>query len=177
MARSETKRAETKTTAAPGRAVGRSARPLHRTPIAMALVLSGGFLGAAAREAIEQALPAANGRFPLATFLINLAGAFALGLLLEALVRAGDDVGTRRRARLIGGTGFCGAFTTYSTFAVETVQLGRAGHPATAALYAIATVIGGLITATAGIAVAAARHRRSVARLPVDPDLDSENPR
>jgi CrcB protein len=143
----------------------------------MALVAGGGFLGAAAREATEQALPGASGGFPLATFLINLSGAFALGLLLEALARSGDDVGGRRRARLIAGTGFCGAFTTYSTFAVETVQLGRAGHPGTAVLYAIATVIGGLATTIVGIAAAAKGHGWRDARLPGDPDVEIERQR
>jgi CrcB protein len=162
--------------AAPGRR--RSARPLHFTPAAMALVLAGGFVGAAAREAVEQALHSSSGGFPWATFLINLAGAFILGLLLEALVRAGQDSGWRRGARLLGGTGVCGGFTTYSTFALEAVQLGRAGHVAIAALYVAATVIGGLITTTAGIAVASApAGRRRHAALPIDPDLDREAPR
>ncbi|HET9690947.1 MAG TPA: CrcB family protein, partial [Acidimicrobiales bacterium] len=94
------------------------ARRLHHTPTAMALVVVGGFAGAGGREAVEQALPPSPGAFPVATFAINLAGAFVLGALLEALVRAGDDTGWRRRARLVAGTGFCGAFTTYSTLAV-----------------------------------------------------------
>lgn len=155
----------------------RHARPLHRTPGAMAMVLAGGFFGAAAREAVEQALPTARGAFPVATFAINLTGAFILGALLEALVRAGDDAGWRRRARLAAGTGFCGAFTTYSTFAVETVQLGRADQPGTAVLYALVTVVGGLVAVTAGLATAAAGHRRRLARLPDDPDVDVEEPR
>lgn len=151
----------------------RPPRPLHRTPAAVALVLAGGFLGAGAREATEQAVPDPHGGFPLATFLNNLAGAFALGLLLEALVRAGDDTGYIQRARLLAGTGFCGAFTTYSTFAVEIVQLGRADHPGTAVVYAIATVVGGLATTLAGITAATAGHRWRDARLPLDPDVDS----
>lgn len=154
------------------------ARPLHLSAAAMVLVVAGGFVGAAAREAVEQALPSASGGFPAATFLINLAGAYILGALLEGLVRAGDDSGWRRRARLYAGTGACGAFTTYSTFAVEAVQLGRGGHAATAAVYVVATVVGGLVAATAGIAGASALTRgRRHAALPVDPDIDPEVPR
>lgn len=136
------------------------------------LVVCGGAPGAAAREAVEQALPPAGRAFPAATFLINLVGAFVLGLLLEALVRSGDDAGWRRRARLIGGTGFCGAFTTYSTLAVETVQLARHGAWPVAVGYLVASVAGGLLAAAAGIAMGAAHARSSRAGLPVDPDVD-----
>ncbi|MCU4186250.1 fluoride efflux transporter CrcB [Acidiferrimicrobium sp. IK] len=143
----------------------------------MTVVVAGGFLGAAAREAVEQALPTARGGFPAATFAINVCGAFILGALLEALVRAGDDSGWRRRTRLMAGTGFCGAFTTYSTFAVETVQLVRAGRLGTAILYGLATVVTGLLATTAGIGVAGSGRRRRAARLPVDPDIDVDGAR
>ena len=134
--------------------------------------MCGGVLGAAAREAIEQAMPTARRGFPTATFLINVGGAFILGVMLEALVRSGDDVGWRRKARLFGGTGFCGAFTTYSTLAVETVQLARQGAWSTAGAYVVASVICGFAAAAAGIVVAAPRGRWSGAALPVDPDVD-----
>lgn len=147
---------------------------LHLRPAAVAAVLGGGLLGAGAREAVERALPAGAGSFPTATFVINLSGAFVLGVLLEALVRAGADDGWRRAARLAGGTGFCGAFTTYSTFAVESVQLGRHGAWWLAVGYVAASVIGGLLASVAGVAVGAAHARWTVAALPVDPDLDSE---
>jgi fluoride exporter len=104
--------------------------------------------------------------------MVNLSGAFILGLLLEALVRSGEDVGWRRRARLAGGTGFCGGFTTYSTLAVETVQLARHGVWSTAALYVVVSVLGGLVAAVAGILVGAAHARWSTTWLPVDPDVD-----
>lgn len=139
----------------------------------MALVVVGGCFGAAAREAVEQALPSAAGGFPVATFVINLAGAAVLGLLIEALVRSGDDSGWRRRVRLGVGTGFCGAFTTYSTFAVEATQLGRVGDVGTAVAYVVATVVGGLLMAAAGVWLAAAGVTRRPARaMPVDPDLE-----
>lgn len=138
----------------------------------MALVMCGGVLGAAARQAIEQALPATRRGFPAATLLINLAGAFVLGVLLEALVRSGEDAGWRRRARLVGGTGFCGAFTTYSSLAVETVQLARHGVWSTAAAYLAVSVVGGLLAAAGGIVTGAAHARWTAALLPVDPDVD-----
>jgi CrcB protein len=148
-------------------------RPLHLRPVAVVLVVCGGLFGAAAREVLEQALPAAKHGFPAATFIINLSGAFVLGCLLEALVRSGDDVGWRRRARLAGGTGFCGAFTTYSTFAVESVQLARHGDWSIAVLYVISSLVGGLMLVALGIAVAAWHaRRRAAARRPMGPDVD-----
>ena len=150
-----------------------SAKPLHLSPLSTVLVICGGALGAAVREAIEQALPSSSRGFPAATLLINLAGAFVLGVLIEALVRSGDDGGWRRRARLAGGTGFCGAFTTYSTLAIETVQLARHGAWSTDVAYVAASVIGGLVAAALGIAVGAAHGRWTTAGLPVDPDVDA----
>jgi CrcB protein len=147
-------------------------RPLHLRPAALAQVIFGGVFGAAARDVIEQARPTPKGEFPLATWLINLAGAFVLGALLEALARAGDDSGRRRAGRLTAGTGFVGAFTTYSTFAVESDLLVRGGHVTLALAYVLLTVLGGLVAVTAGIAAASGRHRRTQASLPVDPDLD-----
>ena len=138
--------------------------------------MAGGVGGAAAREAIEQAMRSPRDGFPVATFVINLCGALALGFLLEVLVRAGDDSGWRRRARLLAGTGFCGAFTTYSTFAVESVQLGHHGAWPTAVAYVVASVVGGVATAAAGVALGAARARGSVAELPLDPDTDRTAP-
>lgn len=151
-------------------------RPLHQRADAIISVLAGGILGAAARETVEQALPTAARGFPVATFIINLAGAFVLGGLLEALARTDGAAGWQRLVRLGGGTGFCGGFTTYSTLAVETVQLGRHGAPATAVLYIAASVLGGLLAVWVGIATGAAVARTRALpghpELPFDPDID-----
>lgn len=137
----------------------------------MLAVLAGGFLGAAARELVAQALPHRAGTLPWATLAVNLSGALVLGALLEALVRAGEDTGIRRRIRLTAGTGFLGAFTTYSTFAVESDLLIRAGHGAAAVAYLALTVVGGLAAVVAGVAAGAARGRLTLRELPVDPDV------
>ena len=77
-------------------------------------------------------------RWPLGTLLVNLVGSLVLG----ALVGAGVD----GSALALLGTGFCGALTTYSAFAVQSVALGaRAG-----AAYVGATVGGCLLLATLG---------------------------
>lgn len=136
------------------------ARPLHLRPSALAWVFAGGVVGTALRYGIENLLPHDDAEWPWATFLINLGGAFVLGCLLEALTRLGDDSGWRQRARLGAGTGGCGAFTTYSTFALEAVSLSRHGHPGTAIAYGLVSVLAGVLMAWLGIVLAATVHRR-----------------
>lgn len=140
----------------------RSTLPLHLRPSALAWIFAGGVVGTALRYGIEVLLPHDGAAWPWATFLINLGGAFILGALLEALARLGVDSGWRQRARLCAGTGGCGAFTTYSTFALETVLLSRNGHIATAIGYGVISVLLGIVAAWLGIVVAAGAHRRRV---------------
>lgn len=152
---------------------------MHLSPLFLAVVLAGGSLGTLARYGLGLALPTGAGEWPTGTFTCNLLGAFLLGALLEELARRGPDAGTRRLVRLAAGTGFIGAFTTYSTLAVDTDLLVRGSHPALGAGYAVATVLAGLLMSAAGIRSASGRHRRRVQRpavLPLDPDpaeLDS----
>lgn len=132
--------------------------PLAGQGPAMLMVLAGGMLGAPARYGVETLLPGSGG-IPWATFLVNVGGALVLGLLLESLVLAGDDTGSRRRWRLFLGTGFCGAFTTYSSFAVQLVELGRDGRAGVALGYAAASLATGLAATVLGIAAAHAARR------------------
>ena len=82
----------------------------------IALVAVGGFFGAMSRFGLSNLL---KGRypstFPYATLIINLLGSFLLGFLFGANVDS--------TWRLLLGTGFMGAFTTFSTFKLENVQL------------------------------------------------------
>lgn len=135
-------------------------RPLHLRPSALMWVFAGGIVGTALRYFVEILLQHDSSGWPWGTFLVNLSGAFILGCLLEGLARLGDDSGWRQRARLCAGTGGCGAFTTYSTLALEAVLLGRNGHVATAVGYGVLSVVGGVITAWLGIVLAASVHRR-----------------
>ncbi len=137
----------------------------------MVLVVAGGaLLGTAARYGLAWYRPVTTGAWPWATFTVNAVGAAALGFLLEALARRGDDVGRRRLLRLGVGTGFLGSFTTYSSLAVETDLLVHAHRPGLAAAYGVSSVVLGLLLALGGIAAAAGHHRWRLARLPVDPD-------
>jgi len=135
-------------------------RPAHRDPVLVTLVLLGGMVGTTGRAWLEDSHPVPTGEWPWATFGINLAGAFLLGLLLESLALGGQDQGWRRRVRLGVGTGALGGFTTYSTFAVETSRL-LASAPLTGLGYGLATVALGLALAWAGTRISAAVHRRT----------------
>ncbi|TPG32671.1 fluoride efflux transporter FluC [Mycolicibacterium hodleri] len=135
-------------------------RPLHLRPSALGWVFAGGIVGTALRYEIEELLPHDGSGWPWATFMVNLVGAFILGGLLEALARLGDDAGWRQRARLCAGTGGCGAFTTYSTLALEGVLLLQHGHLGMAIGYGVLSVVGGVVTTWLGIVVASSVHGR-----------------
>lgn len=143
---------------APGQVPGPVHRPIHLHPWFVLLVVVGGCVGALSRYGLSRVLPAPDG-WPLPTLLINIAGAFALGALLEGLSRRGADTGRLRLLRLLVGTGFMGAFTTYSTLAVDAVHLFDAGAVEPALLYLAASLFGGIGAALAGIWVAAWHHR------------------
>lgn len=125
--------------------------------LSSAVVLVGGAFGTAVRAALESAFPAQPGGWPWTTFAINVSGSFLLGLLLETLSRRGPDAGLRRYLRLGVGTGVMGGYTTYSTFAVETVRLLGLGGAATflGIGYALGSVVLGLLAAFAGMWLAA----------------------
>ncbi|PYI65070.1 chromosome condensation protein CrcB [Arthrobacter livingstonensis] len=147
----------------PGQVPGLAHRPVHLHPGFVLLVVAGGCLGALARYSLGMVLPAPSG-WPLPTLLINISGAFALGALLEGLSRRGPDTGRLRLMRLVAGTGFMGAFTTYSTLAVDAVHLFDHGAAGSALLYLAASLFGGIGAALAGIWVAARHHRAGAAR-------------
>lgn len=138
-------------------------RPVHLHPGFVLLVVAGGIAGALSRYGLSSVLPSPGG-WPLPTLVINLAGAFLLGVLLEALSRRGPDAGRLRTVRLLAGTGFLGAFTTYSTLALEANHLLGAGRSRDAFVYVAITVIGGAIATLAGIRAAGMQQARPANR-------------
>jgi fluoride exporter len=118
-------------------------------------VLAGGAAGALARAGVAEALPHEPGTWPWSTFTVNVAGAAALGWLTTRLT---EVVAPTRYWRFLLGTGLCGALTTFSAFTVEIVQIGREGHVAVAAGYALASVAAGMLAA-AGATVLVRRRR------------------
>ncbi|MEO8907266.1 MAG: fluoride efflux transporter CrcB [Microbacteriaceae bacterium] len=148
-------------------------RPLYLRPWNILLVGVGGAAGTLARYLVSLAVPEAL-QLPWPTLTVNLLGAFLLGILLEGLARRGRDEGRRRMLRLLIGTGFMGGFTTYSTLAVETEQLLRAGRVWESIGYGLTTVTVGLLAALLGMWIAAVHHRWVVRRAGHDrPATDS----
>jgi CrcB protein len=107
----------------------------------------GGAAGAVSRYAVSLAIE----RRAIDTLLVNVAGSFALGFVL--------GVGLDGPARLALGVGFCGAFTTFSSFAVETVGFAEGGEWATAALNGLGTLLFALSAVVAGGIVGTALWR------------------
>lgn len=119
--------------------------------IELGLVVLGGAVGSLGRAAVSAALAApTDGRgLPFATLLVNVTGAFALGLLVEVIAHRSDPA--RRRIRLLLGTGLLGGFTTYSLLAGELAESLLAGRYALAAVYAAATLLGGALASWLGL--------------------------
>ncbi|GAP72736.1 fluoride efflux transporter CrcB [Candidatus Symbiothrix dinenymphae] len=88
--------------------------------------------------------------FPWATFLVNVLGCLLIGLLIGWSQRH-NALDADMRALLVAG--FCGGFTTFSTFSLENVQLFQTGQYATLVLYISATLIIGLAAVYAGLSL------------------------
>ncbi|MGY1622487.1 fluoride efflux transporter CrcB [Geodermatophilus sp. SYSU D00965] len=108
----------------------------------------GGVLGALARWGIGTALPRSPDGWPWATTLVNLTGCLVLGVLLGVLFARYPD---HPWLRPFLGTGVLGGYTTFSTFAVETVELADVGAWTTAVAYVAVSVLGGVLAAAAGV--------------------------
>jgi CrcB protein len=106
------------------------------------LVGIGGVLGALARHLLGERIDARTAD----TLAVNVVGSFLLGALLAAPV---DD-----SLLLLLGTGFCGAFTTFSTFAFETVRLAETGQPRRAVGNAVVNLVGAVAAVLTGATLA-----------------------
>jgi len=128
----------------------RARRTRTRPSVLLAIALGAAF-GAPARYGIAQAVHVAPGTFPWATFVTNVSGSFALGLFMAVVL---ERFPPTRYLRPFVATGFLGAYTTYSTFAVESDLLVKDGHADVALLYAGASLVVGFLAVWAGIWVA-----------------------
>ena len=87
--------------------------------------------------------------FPVGTLVVNASGSFVLGMLAVLLSRSGDARGDV--ARLLLGVGFCGGYTTFSTFSLDTVALLETRGWAPAATNVVVSVGAGLVGVAAGM--------------------------
>jgi CrcB protein len=113
------------------------------------VIAVGGSLGAASRWAVGEALPTPAGGFPLSTFLVNVVGSFALGVLMVLVT---DVRPPSRYLRPFFGVGVLGGFTTFSTFELELRDQVVTGHALVAGAYLVASLLAGLVAVGAGIA-------------------------
>lgn len=111
-----------------------------------------GAVGAAARYVLDGFIQdRAAGSFPWGTFVINMTGSLLLGLLTGAALYHAFPA----TPKIILGTGFCGAYTTFSTWTFESVRLVEEGSTTEALLNAGLSLLIGLCAAGAGLALAA----------------------
>lgn len=120
-------------------------------PVWLALIAAGA-LGAPARYLVDGFVRERTGAgFPWGTFVVNATGSLLLGLLAGlGLYHAFPET-----PRLVLGTGFCGAYTTFSTFTFETVRLLEEGALSEAFRYALGTLVVCAVAAGAGVGLAA----------------------
>ncbi|WP_274654964.1 fluoride efflux transporter CrcB [Paenibacillus humicola] len=126
----------------------------------VAALAAGGFIGTVLRYALGEAIPSASNGFPLGTLIINLLGCLFLGWLFTVTA---ERWRLRPEIRLGLGTGMTGAFTTFSTFSVQTAGLLQQGEWAAAVLYVLASIAGGLLLTYAGIRLARPRRKEGTA--------------
>lgn len=113
------------------------------------MIAMGGALGSMLRyAAVTSITPWVVSRFPLGTFLVNLVGSFLIGLAYVLLV---ERAALPSEWRLFFITGILGGFTTFSAFSLEMLQLWQQGHILQAVLYAVGSVVLGLLCVFLGV--------------------------
>ncbi|WP_022851773.1 fluoride efflux transporter CrcB [Limisalsivibrio acetivorans] len=116
------------------------------------LIGLGGFLGAVSRYGVSKGTMMLVGtRIPFGTMAVNIIGSFLLGYLYTVSV---DKLALGENFRFFAAVGFLGAFTTFSTFSVETLHLVEDGAYAYAFIYAAGSVILSLSAALFGFWIA-----------------------
>ena len=108
----------------------------------------GGFLGSIARYAAGLLIPRTSTEtFPMSTFLVNIFGSLLIGLFYGISAK---NNWLNPEWRLFLTTGFCGGFTTFSTFSYESLGLIESGNTTTALIYIVSSFVFGLLAAWLG---------------------------
>lgn len=120
------------------------------SPVLILFVGLAGSLGALARYLLGRYIAErVSSQFPSGTLLINVTGAFIIGLLFTLATRSFISV----PLQTILATGFLGGYTTFSTMSWEGVQLARGGSTPLSLLYLGGSVLLGLLAAALGMAL------------------------
>ncbi|MGV1914218.1 fluoride efflux transporter CrcB [uncultured Agrobacterium sp.] len=115
------------------------------------LVAVGGAIGSVARYLVGLgATRLAGPNFPFGTLTVNIAGAFAIGLLVEMIARR-FDASAEMRVFIV--TGILGGFTTWSSFTLDTMVLFERGEIGLSALYLLASLLVSFAAVFAGLAL------------------------
>ncbi|MEA2474029.1 MAG: fluoride exporter [Thermoleophilaceae bacterium] len=108
----------------------------------LAAIFAGGFIGASVRVGLVELLPHGSTQWPWATFIVNVAGAFALGYFATRLQER-LPLSAYRRPLL--GTGLCGALTTFSAMQIELLRMLDHDRLLLAVTYAAASITAGFL--------------------------------
>ena len=111
-------------------------------------VFIGGGFGSVLRFLIGKWLNNSEGNFPLGTFVANVLGSLLIGVILGYVAK--NDAISQNHTLLLA-TGFCGGFTTFSTFAYENQVFLKSGDFTSFAFYTIASFVVGFLAVFAGI--------------------------
>lgn len=104
--------------------------------IKMFLIASGGFFGAIARFLISEEFRKKTKHYPLATMIVNLLGSFLIGVFMS--------LNASEQMTFLIGLGFLGAFTTFSTFSVNVIQLYKEGRYLITFLFIVINFVGSI---------------------------------
>ena len=118
--------------------------------MSLVMVMLGGAIGSGLRYMVSQWLPTAAGTLPLSTLLVNAIGSGLLGALTVLASRY--PMRSPELTLLLGG-GLCGGFTTFSTVTVEVLMLAENDRVGLGMLYALLSLVLGVLTAIAGASV------------------------
>ncbi|MEO5876197.1 MAG: fluoride efflux transporter CrcB [Streptosporangiaceae bacterium] len=114
----------------------------------LAAIAVGGALGALSRFGLGHAFPRPPGGFPVTTLVINVVGCLLIAVL-TVLITETRQAGPLVRPFL--SAGFLGGFTTFSTYAVDILQVIDEGHPRIALAYLLLTPLLALLAVLAGL--------------------------
>lgn len=111
-------------------------------------IAAGGALGSLARYGLAVGLPHPSGGFAVSTLLANVLGCVLIGVLMVVITEVAQP---HRLLRPFAGVGFCGGFTTFSTYVVDAMESALQGRPGVALLYAGGSVLASLTAVVAGM--------------------------